>query len=88
MERNLGEFISRNFVQALEQNEIRAYYQPVIRTSTGQLCSFEALARWVDPELGVIGPEEFIPVLEREGLIHRLDTGILRQGTAGPDAGR
>ena len=63
MGRNLEEFIKQNFQKALDSHEIRAYYQPVIRTSTGQLCSFEALARWIDPEIGVIYPDEFIPVL-------------------------
>ena len=77
--RNLEAFIIQNFKKAIDYHEIQAYYQPVIRTSTRQLCSFEALARWNDPELGMIYPDEFIPVLEREGLIHLLDTAILRQ---------
>ena len=79
MGRNLEAFIIKNYKKAIDYHEIQAFYQPVIRTSTRQLCSFEALARWNDPELGMIYPDEFIPVLEREGLIHLLDTGILRQ---------
>ena len=79
MGRNLDEFIIQNFKKAIDYHEIQAFYQPVVRTSSRQLCSFEALARWIDPELGMIYPNEFIPVLEREGLIHLLDTAILRQ---------
>ena len=79
MGRNLEAFIRQNFKKALDRQEIRAFYQPVIRTATRQLCSFEALARWIDPELGMIFPDEFIPVLEQDGLIHLLDTEILRQ---------
>ena len=79
MGRNLEEFILQNFKKAIDHHEIQAFYQPVIRTSSRQLCSFEALARWIDPELGLICPDAFIPVLEREGLIHLLDTAILRQ---------
>ena len=79
MDRNLDTFIIQNFGKAIDYHEIRTFYQPVIRTATRQLCSFEALARWIDPELGVICPNAFIPVLEREGLIHQLDTEILRQ---------
>ena len=79
MGRNLDEFIIQNFKKAIDYHEIQAFYQPVIRTSSRQLCSFEALARWIDPELGMICPDEFMPVLEREGLIHLLDTAILRQ---------
>lgn len=79
MGRNLDEFIIQNFKKAIDYHEIQAFYQPVVRTSSRQLCSFEALARWIDPALGVIYPDEFISVLEREGLIHLLDTAILRQ---------
>ena len=63
----------------MEYHEIQTFYQPVIRTSSRQLCSFEALARWIDPKIGMIYPDEFIPVLEKEGLIHLLDATILRQ---------
>ena len=78
MGRNLEVFIKKNYQKALDQHEIQAFYQPVIRTSMRQLCSFEALARWLSPEIGMIYPDEFIPVLEREGLIHLLDAEILR----------
>ena len=79
MKRNLEDYIIQNYKKAIDYHEIRVFYQPVIRTSSKQLCSFEALARWNDPELGMIYPDEFIPVLEREGLIHLLDMEILRQ---------
>ena len=79
MGRNIEEFVIQNYQKAIKYHEIQTYYQPVIRTVTRQLCSFEALARWVDPELGMIYPDEFIPVLERQGLIHLLDAAILRQ---------
>ena len=79
MGRNLDTFILQNFQKAIDSHEILAFYQPVIRTSSRRLCGLEALARWIDPERGMIHPNEFIPVLEREGLIHLLDTAILRQ---------
>lgn len=79
MKRNLEAFILQNYKRAIDYHEIQAFYQPVIRTVSRQLCGFEALARWIDPELGKIYPDEFIPVLEREGLIHLLDTAILGQ---------
>ena len=79
MDRNLEEFIRQNYQKAIDYHYIQAYYQPVIRTCSRQLCSFEALARWMDPDRGLIGPEEFIPVLEREGVIHLLDAAILKQ---------
>ncbi len=79
MGRNLEAFILDNYRKAISYHEIQVFYQPVIRTSSRQLCSFEALARWIDPEIGMIYPDEFIPVLEREGLIHLLDMEILSQ---------
>ena len=82
MGRNLRTFIKLNYKRAIAFRHIQAFYQPVIRTSSRQLCSFEALARWIDPELGMIYPNEFIPVLEEEGLIHELDMAILRQACA------
>lgn len=78
MERNLEEFIRQNYKKAIDRHEIQAYYQPVIRTSSRQLCSFEALARWIDPALGMIYPDEFIPVLEKEQVIYQLDAAILQ----------
>ena len=79
MDENKSRDILNRFKTALARKYIQPYYQPVIRTSTRQLCSFEALARWNDPEIGMIFPDQFIPVLEREGLIHLLDAEILRQ---------
>jgi EAL domain-containing protein (putative c-di-GMP-specific phosphodiesterase class I)/PAS domain-containing protein len=79
MGRNLEEFVINNYKRAIDNHEIMTFYQPVIRTSSGQLCSFEALARWIDPEIGMIFPDEFIPVMERENIIHLLDETIIRQ---------
>ena len=79
MERDLEQYIKDSFQRALDYHYLRPYYQPVIRTASRKLCSFEVLARWLDPELGMIYPNEFIPVLEEAGEIHRLDEHIIRQ---------
>lgn len=79
MGRNLEEFVRLNYQKAIEYHEIQVYYQPVIRTASRQLCGFEALARWVDPQLGMIYPDEFIPVLEKEQLIHHIDIAVINQ---------
>ena len=65
MTRNLEDFITDNFKKALDRRDIQVFYQPVIRTFSRKLCSFEALARWIDPEIGMIYHYEFIPLLER-----------------------
>ena len=75
----LERFITENFEEALARGHIQPFYQPVIRTISRQLCSFEALARWVDPRHGIIPPDRFIPILEQNQAIHRLDACIIRQ---------
>lgn len=72
-------YVLRHFTEALEKHYIKVHYQPVIRTLTEKLCGFEALARWEDPEKGMIFPNVFIPVLEEAQMIHRLDRYVLEQ---------
>ncbi|MBR6835915.1 MAG: EAL domain-containing protein, partial [Oscillospiraceae bacterium] len=62
---------------AYAEKQIIAYFQPEIRTLTGSVCGCEALARWILPDGTMIPPAEFVPVLERHDLIHKLDLAIL-----------
>ncbi|WP_444224276.1 EAL domain-containing protein [Dialister succinatiphilus] len=70
-------FVLRNFENAMEKGHIHVYYQPITRALTGKVCSVEALARWKDPEKGMIFPGNFIPVLEKMKLIHLLDCYVI-----------
>lgn len=70
-------FVLRNFENAMEKGHIHVYYQPITRALTGKVCSVEALARWEDPEKGMIFPGNFIPVLEKMKLIHLLDRYVI-----------
>lgn len=54
--------------RALELQELRVYYQPIVRLKSGKICGFEALSRWQRPE-GLVLPGEFIPVADETGLI-------------------
>jgi diguanylate cyclase (GGDEF)-like protein len=54
---------------AVSAGQIGAVYQPIVHLDTGRVVSFEALARWQHPELGAIGPDEFIPIAEENGLV-------------------
>lgn len=59
------------------QQEIELLYQPICDLSTGQLRSFEALARWEDEELGQVSPAEFIPIAEQISVVSDLSDLLL-----------
>ena len=65
--------------RALEQQELRVYYQPVHDLKSSRLIGVEALVRWEHPQRGLVSPAEFIPIAERTGLIAEIDAWIMRQ---------
>ncbi len=65
--------------RALEEQELRVYYQPVHDLKTSRLIGVEALVRWEHPQRGLVSPAEFIPIAERTGLIAEIDAWIMRQ---------
>ena len=67
------QYILENLDRALAERWIKVYYQPIIRNANGQVSDEEALARWIDPDRGLLPPSEFISVLEDSGLIYKLD---------------
>ncbi|MDO8606361.1 MAG: EAL domain-containing response regulator [Phaeospirillum sp.] len=64
---------------ALAAGHVVPYYQPKFNVATRQVTGAEVLARWIDPEHGMIGPDRFIPLAESEGLIEALTDCIIDQ---------
>ena len=65
--------------EAIQQGHIQVYYQPIVRTLTEEVCGMEALVRWKDDKEGIVPPNRFLPVLEREGRLYELDRAVLRE---------
>jgi diguanylate cyclase len=65
--------------QAIVADQIFLLYQPKVSLNTGSISGVEVLARWQHPNLGLISPDEFIPVAERTGLIIPLTLWVLHQ---------
>jgi diguanylate cyclase (GGDEF)-like protein/PAS domain S-box-containing protein len=64
--------IENDLRRALDRNEFRNYYQPIISLECGTIVGFEALLRWQHPTRGLLEPIEFIPVAEENGMIREL----------------
>ena len=73
------QYVIDHIDKAIENGYVRIFYQPVVRVRTDEICSYEALVRWIDPEIGVLSPADFIETLEQYHLIHLLDQYVIRQ---------
>jgi predicted signal transduction protein with EAL and GGDEF domain len=67
---------------AIQNDVLRPYYQPLVDLATGRITGFEALVRWPHPDRGMVSPGDFIPVAEETGLINPLGALMLRRACA------
>ena len=65
--------------KAIEQNEFRVFYQPIVELATGRILEFEALIRWQHPQHGMVAPNDFIGIAEETGLIIPIGRWILEE---------
>ncbi len=77
--RALGQLqIETDLRRALQREELRIFYQPIVSTDSRQVRGFEALVRWEHPEHGLLSPARFMPVAEETGLVIPIDQWVLR----------
>jgi PAS domain S-box-containing protein len=68
-----------NAQQALRLGQFVPYFQPIVSLRSGQLAGFELLARWLHPQHGLVCPDQFISLAEKQGWIDTLTLHLLRK---------
>lgn len=79
---NRKALIEKRLVHALDRKNLQLLYQPQVNLSTGNVESVEALVRWNDDEIGVVTPDELIPIAEENGMIHEIGSFVLETACA------
>lgn len=70
--------LEQNLLKAIEKQEFKIVYQPIIEFNSQLIIGAEALIRWENKEIGLIYPEKFIPILEKNGMIVTLEEWMLK----------
>jgi diguanylate cyclase (GGDEF)-like protein len=71
--------LEQDLRQAIDNQKLSVYYQPIVALETTKIIGFEALARWFEPVRGFIPPNEFIQIAEETGMIVSLDRWMMQQ---------
>jgi len=78
--------LEMELVRAVREKEFTVHYQPIMDLREGKICGFEALARWLHPQRGLVSPGVFIPLAEETGMIGPIGAFVMeeacRQGAA------
>ncbi|WP_332651763.1 EAL domain-containing protein [Lysinibacillus sp. 54212] len=76
---NRKSLVEKRLLLALDQKNLKVLYQPQLDLTTGKMTAVEALVRWEDEEIGVVTPDELIPIAEETGLIHNIGSFMLEK---------
>ncbi|MCM0624585.1 EAL domain-containing protein [Lysinibacillus sp. OL1_EC] len=76
---NRKALIEKRLLQALDQKNLKVLYQPQIDVYAGKVTAVEALVRWEDEVIGVVTPDELIPIAEETGLINNIGSFMLER---------
>jgi len=74
--------LAQSLSDGLRLGQLEVHYQPIVWLSDGRVAGLEALVRWRHPALGLISPDEFIPLAEKTGLIHRVGEFVMQRAAA------
>lgn len=76
---NRKSIIEKRLLLALDQQDLKVLYQPLVDIQTGKIIAAEALVRWEDEEIGVVSPDELIPIAEETGLINNIGSFMIEE---------
>lgn len=74
--------MEHNLREAIEKEELTLVYQPQININSGNIIGFEVLSRWFDKDFGDVSPDEFIPIIEKIGLMKQFTNWVLYTASA------
>lgn len=76
---NRKSMIEKRLLLALDQRNLKVLYQPQVALKTGKIYAVEAFVRWEDEEIGVVNPDELIPIAEESGLINNIGSFMIEE---------
>ena len=75
-------WLAAHLLDAADRGELRLHFQPIVAAVSREIVGMEALVRWMHPERGLLGPNEFIPLAEESGSISSIGRWVLREACA------